>query len=189
MNRTRIIVCVALAASLFGLTSTVAGASAPSGIEKWEASWTDQCTKASLCGTEFLGGEWGHGTFIRDDTTGAMTGEVEVTFAFHDVQGSGPLTATSHLKTHIVSWSVGAGFDAGVPNIVFDDYYSTFTGGLGLFFDGPLGGPPVDSDHCFIGCPLYTEIPAVPGHYNGLTFFGQPDLPGFSYVSNVVKVS
>jgi hypothetical protein len=188
MRHIRIVV-IAVAATL-GFTLFASPASANTGsIEKWEASWTDQCTKASLCGTEFLGGEWGHGVFTRDDATGATTGEVEVVFAFHNVQGSGALLATSHLKTHILSWSVGAGFDAGVPNIVFDDYYSTFTGGLGLFFDGPLGGPPVDSAHCFIGCPLYTEIPAVPGHYNGLTFFGVPDLPGHSYVSNVVKIS
>jgi hypothetical protein len=169
-----------------GLAAPSAGASGK--VEKWVANFTDQCTSPSVCGTEFLGGEWGHGVFVRDDSTGVATGEIDVTFAFHDVQGSGALLATSHLKTHVTQWSVGAGF-AGVPNIVFDDYYSTFTGGLGLFFDGPLGGPPVDSEPCFLGCPLYSEIPAVPGHFTLSSFFGIDELPGFTYEATVVKVS
>jgi len=171
------------------VASLVVATTASARVEKVVASWSQQCTSPSICGTEFLGGEWGHGTFVRDTATGIATGEVEVAFAFHDVQGSGPLHATSHLKTHVTHWSIGAGFDpAFVPNIVFDDYYSTFTGGNGLFFDGPLAGPPVDSDPCFIGCPLYTEIPAVSGHWTQNSFFGVDRLPGFTYQAQV-KVS
>jgi hypothetical protein len=96
---------------------------------KVAASWSSQCTSPTICGTEFPAGRWGHGTFVRDTATGVVTGEVEVAFAFHDVQSSAPLHATSHLKTHLTRWSIGAGFDpAFVPHIVFDDYYSTFTG-------------------------------------------------------------
>lgn len=93
------------------------------------ASWSSQCTSPTICGTEFLAGEWAHGTFVRDSATGVATGDVEVAFAFHAVQGSGPLHAASHLKTHVTHWSIGAEFDpAFVPNIVVDDYYSKFTG-------------------------------------------------------------
>lgn len=157
-------------------------------VEKWVANFTDQCTSPSVCGQQSLGGEWGHGVFVRDDATGIATGEIEVTFAFHDVQGAGAVQQVSHLKTHVTSWSVGAGFN-GIPNIVFDDYYSTFTGGTGLFTDGIRSGPPFDSEHCFLGCPLYSEIPAVPGHFTIESFFGIDELPGFSYQATVVKVS
>src|SRR5947209_7165860 len=82
-------------------------AGAEASVEKLIANFTGQCTSPSLCGTEFLGGEWGHGIFVRDTSSGAATGEVEVSFAFHNVQSSGPLEATSHLKTHVSAWSVG----------------------------------------------------------------------------------
>jgi hypothetical protein len=181
-----IVAGLAVALSANGLTPQTAHAST---IEKWVANFTDQCTKPSLCGDQGLGGEWGHGTFIKDDSTGAMTGEVEVSFAFHNAQGAGPIgNGVSHLKTHITQWSVGPGFN-GIPNILFDDYYSTFTGGTGLFTDGIHGGPPFDSEHCFLGCPLYTEIPAVPGHFTLSSFFGIDEEPGFSYVATVVKIS
>jgi len=186
----RIFILASLAAFVLTATAISAPSAGAKGtIEKWVANFTDQCTSPKVCGTEFLGGEWGHGVFVRDDSTGVATGEIEVTFQLHDAQGSGPLLATSHLKTHVTAWSVGAGFGGGVPNIVFDDYFSTFTGGLGFFFDGPLGGPPVDSEHCFIGCPLYSEIPAVPGHFTLSSFFGIDELPGFTYQATVVKVS
>jgi hypothetical protein len=163
-------------------------AGAEASVEKLIANFTGQCTSPSLCGTEFLGGEWGHGIFVRDTSTGAATGEVEVTFAFHNVQSSGPLEATSHLKTHVSAWNVGFNFPgAGIPDIVFDSYYSTFTGGTGLFADGVHGGPPFDSAPCFLGCPLETEIPAVPGHWKMGSFFGVDRLPGFTYEAQVVK--
>jgi hypothetical protein len=179
----------------FGLISVVLAitanpvhaASSTETTEKWVATFTDQCTNPSICGQAFLGGEWGQGVFVRDNATGATTGEVEVVFAFHDVLGSGSIQAVSHLKTHVTSWSVGTGPN-GVPNFVFDDYYSTFTGGTGLFTDGIRAGPPFDSEHCFIGCPLETEIPAVPGHFTIESFFGVDEQPGFSYQANVVKV-
>ena len=166
-------------------------ASAAGSVHKWIANFTDQCTNPSICGTGFLGGEWGHGVFLRDDATGATTGEIEVSFAFHDVQGAGPLTSVvSHLKTHVLSWSVGRGAPpANVPNIVFERYYSTFTGGTGLFTDGIHAGPPFDSAVCFLGCPFPTEIPAVAGHYTLESFFGIDEQPGFSYVATVVQVS
>lgn len=181
---------------MFGVISFVlafsafpARAARPNGtIEKWVASFTDQCTNPSVCGQQSLGGEWGYGVFVRDDATGVATAEIEVVFAFHDVQESGPIQATSHLKTHVTAWSVGPGFN-GVPNFVFDNYYSTFTGGTGLFTDGIRAGPPFDSEPCFLGCPLETEIPAVPGHYTIESFFGIDELPGFSYQATVVKVS
>jgi hypothetical protein len=156
---------------------------------KWIANFTGQCTSPSICGTEFLGGEWGHGVFLQDTATGQATGEVEVAFAFHNAQGSGPIQATSHLKTHVLSWSVGPGAPGvSVPNIVFDDYYSTFTGGTGLFTDGVHAGPPIDSAPCFLGCPLETEIPAVAGHWKMDSFFGVDRLPGFTYEAQVVQV-
>jgi hypothetical protein len=142
----------ALVLVIASLCFTAAGEAS---VEKLIANFTGQCTSPSVCGTEFLGGEWGHGVFVRDTSTSVATGEVEVAFAFHNVQGSGPLKATSHLKTHVTSWSVGFNFPgAGVPDIVFDNYYSTFTGGTGLFTDGMHGGPPFDSEPCFLGCPL-----------------------------------
>lgn len=191
MRAPRIIVrTIGALVMMTGLMAAAPPASARSaGIETWVANFTDQCTNPSICGKEFLGGEWGHGVFTRDDATGVTTGEIEVAFAFHDVQGAGPLPATSHLKTHVLSWSIGPGAGGGVPNFVFDDYYSTFTGGLGLFFDGPLGGPPVDTQRCWLGCPFPTEIPAVPGHYTLESFVGIDELPGFSYVATVVKIS
>ena len=184
----RIFVITGLAATVLATTIAAPTARAQGTVEKWRANFTDQCTNPSVCGQEFLGGEWGTGLFVRDDSTGATTAEIEVTFAFHDVHGK--LLADSHLKTHVTEWSVGPGFDpAFIPNFVFDNYYSTFTGGLGLFFDGPLGGPPVDSEPCFLGCPLYSEIPAVPGHWTIGSFFGVDELPGYSYQATVVKVS
>ena len=175
--------------SAFVTMLLVAAQPASAATEKLHANFTGQCTSPSICGNQVLGGEWGHGLFVRDTSTGAATGEVEVTFAFHNVQGSGPLQATSHLKTHVISWSVGFNFPgAGVPDIVFDNYYSTFTGGTGLFTDGIHAGPPFDSELCFLGCPLYTEIPAVPGHWTMTSFFGVDDQPGFTYVATVTKV-
>jgi hypothetical protein len=50
------------------------------------------------------------------------------------------------------------------------------------------GGPPFDSEPCFLGCPLETEIPAVPGHWKMESFFGVDRLPGFTYEAQVVKV-
>jgi hypothetical protein len=64
----------------------------------------------------------------------------------------------------------------------------TVTGGTGLFTDGIHGGPPFDSELCFIGCPLYTEIPAVPGHYKMDSFFGVDRVPGMTYEAQVVRV-
>jgi hypothetical protein len=81
---------LALVIASLGL-ATAANAS----VEKLIANFTGQCTSPSVCGTEFLGGEWGHGVFVRDTSTGIATGEVEVAFAFHNVQGAGPLHATS----------------------------------------------------------------------------------------------
>lgn len=181
----------------FGVISAVlllpwllAAAPASANTEKLVANFTGQCTSPSICGTQGLGGEWGTGTFMRNDATGVATGEIEVTFQFHNVQGAGATQSTSHLKTHVLSWSVGAGFaPASVPNIVFDEYYSTFTGGTGLFTDGIHAGPPFDSVLCFLGCPLYTEIPAVPGHWTMSSFFGVDDEPGFTYVATVKRVS
>lgn len=176
----------ALALVIASLSFTTA---ADAGVETLVANFTGQCTSPTVCGTEFLGGEWGHGVFVRDDSTGIATAEIEVAFAFHDVQGSGPLQATSHLKTHVTSWSVGFNFPgAGVPDIVFDNYYSTFTGGTGFFTDGVHAGPPFDSVPCFLGCPLETEIPAVPGHWKMESFFGIDRLPGFTYEAEVLKV-
>jgi hypothetical protein len=167
----------------------VAAQPASAATEKLVANFTGQCTSPSICGNQGLGGEWGTGTFVRDDATGIATGEIEVTFQFHNAQGAGATQATSHLKTHVLSWSVGDGFaPAFVPNIVFDNYYSTFTGGTGLFTDGIHAGPPFDSELCFLGCPLYTEIPAVPGHWTMSSFFGVDDQPGFTYVATVTKV-
>src|SRR5438128_1137190 len=110
----RLVLIIALAVAALAIPATA------SADTKLVANFTGQCTSPSICGTDFLGGEWGHGVFVRDDATGQATGEIEVVFAFHDVQGSGALLATSHLKTHVTSWSVGGGFSpAFVPNIVF----------------------------------------------------------------------
>jgi hypothetical protein len=51
-----------------------------------------------------------------------------------------------------------------------------------------LGGPPVDSEECFLGCRLYSEIPAVTGHWTISSFFGVDEFPGYSYQATVVKV-
>ena len=188
----RIIVWLATVAAFLGsVLGAPTAAGAATTTHKWVANFTDQCTNPSICGKEFLGGEWGHAVFVRDDATGMTTGEVEVSFAFHDVQGAGPLASgVSHLKTHVSSWSVGPGFaPASVPNVVFDRYTSTFTGGTGLFTDGIHGGPPFESSPCFLGCPLFTEIPAVAGHYTLGSFFGFDEEPGYSYVATVVQLS
>ncbi len=145
-------------------------ASASPATASLKVEFTDSCENPSICGS-VLGGEWGQGTFIA-----GSTGEVQVTLDNH-LRG-GPLPGgAQHLMTHILSWEIGPGF-AGVPNIVFDDYFSTFVG----------HGPPTNSDHCFLGCPLFTEIPAVPGHYDLQSFFGITPAPGFSFQATVKAI-
>jgi hypothetical protein len=45
-----------------------------------------------------------------------------------------------------------------------------------------------DSPECFLGCPLYTIIPAVPGQYDLESFFGITPAPGFSFVAAVTEI-
>jgi hypothetical protein len=168
MRRLRVLLGLSMLTMLAGGSVGVASAAPPPSSLK--VSFTDSCENPSICGS-VLGGEWGQGTFKV-----GSTGEVEVTFESH-LQGGPFPGGTQHLKTHILSWEVGAGFN-GVPNILFDDYFSTFVG----------HGPPTDSAECFLGCPLFTEIPAVPGHYDLQSFFGITPAPGFSFSATVIAI-
>jgi hypothetical protein len=117
------------------------------------------CNNVSFCGGDGLGGFWGWGELDHNVSTGANTGDAQLTGCFH-----GAFQGAAHTSVDITNWWVAPG-SAG-PNTFFTDEVDTNT------FRGHTEVVTLTNND--IG------VPAVPGHYSTSQIFGFTPPPGVS---------
>ena len=126
----------------------------------YQVALSFNCNNPSFCGSTQLGGFWGWGEFDHNLTTGAYTGDAQVTGCGH----SGTFSGADHTSIQITKWWIDSG-SAG-PATFFTNEVDTTT---------YRGVPTVtllnNSD---------TGIPAKPGHYSTSQIFGFTPPPGVS---------
>lgn len=129
-------------------------------MDVYQLTISFNCDNPSFCGSQNLGGFWGWGELDHNPSTGANTGDAELTGCGHNGQFSG----ASHTSVDITRWWVAPG-SAG-PMTFFTDEVDTST------FRGQT--QVVTSTGNDIG------VPAVPGHYSSQQIFGFTPPPGVS---------
>ena len=129
-------------------------------MDVYQVGISFNCNNPSFCGSENLGGFWGWGEFDYNPTTGAHTGDAELTGCGHNGQFSG----ASHTSIDVTNWWVAPG-SAG-PNTIFTDEVDTST------FRGQTDVETFTNND--------TGITAMPGHYSSSDIFGFATPPGVS---------
>lgn len=126
------------------------------------------CNNPSFCGPE-LGGFWGWAEFDNDNT-----GDAELTGCAHLAGGpGGGGGGAGHFRSHITGWFIGSNGNFWIQSEVV-----TFTG----------HGPPVTLVNPDPSYPFDTGIPATPGHYSTVDFFGFQPPPGVAFQVQVIKI-
>jgi hypothetical protein len=118
------------------------------------------CDNPSFCGSENLGGFWGWGELDHNPTTGANTGDAQLTGCSH----GGGFNGASHTSEDITDWHIAPGSAGPQTFFVSGVDTDTFRGQRQVvpFSDNDIG------------------VPALPGHYSSTQIFGFSTPPGVS---------
>lgn len=160
-DRTRSLVAgLSAAGAVIGMVMVGAGSASAYGgdgkMDVYQIGISFNCDNPSFCGQN-LGGFWGWGELDHNVSTGANTGDAQLTNCAH-----GAFNSAAHTSVDVTDWWVAPG-SAG-PYTFFTDEVDTITSRgqtqVVTLTDKDLG------------------VPAVPGHYSTSQIFGFTPPPG-----------